>query len=143
MTLNLSDADIAEVFGDADPRKHESETQQRWGNTDAYRESARKTSSYSKEDWQRIQTAMEAVVAQFVAAKDAGLAADSAEAMAAAELHRLHICEFYYDCTYDIHTGLAEMYVADARFTEHYEESAPGLAQFVSDAIHANAIAHS
>jgi hypothetical protein len=31
------------------------------------------------------------------------------------------------------------MYVADARFAQRYEDIAPGLAQFVRDAIHANA----
>jgi hypothetical protein len=31
------------------------------------------------------------------------------------------------------------MYVADPRFTKSYEDQAPGLAQYVRDAIHANA----
>ncbi len=35
--------------------------------------------------------------------------------------------------------GLGEMYVADPRFTAHYEERAEGLAQYVCDAISANA----
>jgi hypothetical protein len=33
------------------------------------------------------------------------------------------------------------MYVADERFTKNYDDMAPGLAQFVHDAIHANAVA--
>jgi hypothetical protein len=32
------------------------------------------------------------------------------------------------------------MYVADPRFTQHYEVVAPGLARYVHDAIHANAV---
>jgi hypothetical protein len=31
------------------------------------------------------------------------------------------------------------MYVSDPRFTEHYDRRKPGLAQFVCDAIRANA----
>jgi hypothetical protein len=31
------------------------------------------------------------------------------------------------------------MYVADPRFTKTYEDQEPGLAQYVRDAIHANA----
>jgi len=31
------------------------------------------------------------------------------------------------------------MYAGDPRFTAHYESNAPGLAQFVSEAIAANA----
>lgn len=143
MTLNLSDADIAEVFGDNDPRIHEAEANQRWGNTEAYKESSRKTASYSKEDWQRIQEKTAANVQQFVSVMNAGHASDSAEAMEAAEVHRLLISEFYYNCSYEIHTGLADMYVSDERFTAHYNNHAKGLARYVSEAIHANAIARS
>ena len=55
-----------------------------------------------------------------------------------AERHRLGI-ETFYDCTSATHRGLADMYLADPRFTHHYEDVAPGLAQYVHDAIHANA----
>jgi hypothetical protein len=34
------------------------------------------------------------------------------------------------------------MYVADARFTATYERISPGLAQYLSDAIKANAARH-
>ncbi|MGQ1837835.1 MerR family transcriptional regulator [Kocuria turfanensis] len=37
------------------------------------------------------------------------------------------------------HRALGDMYVADPRFTRTYEDLAPGLAQYVRDAIHANA----
>ena len=55
-----------------------------------------------------------------------------------AERHRLGI-ETFYDCSRAMHRGLADMYLADPRFTQHYEDVAPGLAQYVHDAIHANA----
>jgi hypothetical protein len=38
-----------------------------------------------------------------------------------------------------MHRGLGEMYVADERFRGHYEDLAPGLAEFVRAAIIANA----
>ncbi len=38
-----------------------------------------------------------------------------------------------------MHSGLADMYVADERFTAHYERRAPGLARYVHDAVKANA----
>ncbi len=77
--------------------------------------------------------------ARFVAAQSAGLPADSTEAMAAAEAHRQQISRNFYDCGYDIHRGLAQMYLADERFTKTYEDLAPGLAQYVHDAVLANA----
>jgi hypothetical protein len=72
----------------------------------------------------------------------AGQPASSIEAMDAAEAHRRHISEWFYDCTYEIHRGLAEMYLADPRFTATYEKIALGLAQYVHDAIMANAARH-
>jgi hypothetical protein len=42
-----------------------------------------------------------------------------------------------------MHAGLAQMYIADQRFSEFYEQLQPGLSQFVHDAILANAITNS
>ena len=63
--------------------------------------------------------------------------------MALAERHRQYISAWFYDCGYDMHRGLAQMYLADERFTQTYENVAPGLARYVHDAITANADAHS
>jgi hypothetical protein len=59
-----------------------------------------------------------------------------------AEAHRRYLSRWFYDCGYDMHRGLAEMYVADERFTNLYDSVAPGLAQYVHDAIIANAERH-
>jgi len=69
-----------------------------------------------------------------------GAPADSPEAMALAEEHRQLISRWFYDCSYEIHTGLADMYVADPRFTAYYERIRPGMAAYLNEAIHANAI---
>jgi len=65
--------------------------------------------------------------------------ATSTEAMDLAEEHRQHITRWFYNCSYEIHRGLGEMYVTDPRFTTHYDAAAPGLAVYVRDAILANA----
>ena len=85
---------------------------------------------------------MTAVNAAFVAAMRAGQPATSEAAMDAAEAHRLHIHRRFYDLDHAFHRGLADMYVADPRFTATYEDLAPGLAQYVHDAVHANADRH-
>lgn len=140
MNINLTSDELVEVFGDADPTQFEAEAQARWGETDAYKESQRRTSNYSKADWQEAQADGQRAVMMFVAAMQAGLPADSDEAMAAAEAHRQQISRWYYPCSYDMQTGLAAMYLADERFTQFYEEVTPGLAQYVHDAIYANAL---
>jgi hypothetical protein len=49
------------------------------------------------------------------------------------------ISHWFYDCPHQMHVGLGEMYIADPRFTATYEKVAPGLAQYLHDAIVANA----
>lgn len=38
-----------------------------------------------------------------------------------------------------MHRGLTDMYVSDERFRSHFDAQIPGLAEFISDAAHANA----
>ena len=139
MGINLTPEERLEVFGDHDPEEYAAEVEERWGDLDAYRESMRRTRSYTRADWQRIKDQGQAAVDSLVAAMQAGKPADSPEAMDGAEAHRLHIDGNFYPLSYELHVGLAEMYLADPRFTATYEKVAPGLAQYVHDAIEANA----
>ena len=142
MGINLTPEERLEVFGDFDPDEHAAEAEQRWGGTDAHRESQRRVASYTKADWERIKAQGQAAIEQVVGAMNAGKPADSPEAMAGAEAHRKQIDGAFYDCPYELHVGLAEMYTADPRFTATYEKIAPGLAQYLHDAIKANAARH-
>ncbi len=142
MGVNLTPEELREAFGNEDPTQFQEEAEQRWGTTDAYRESHRRTSQFTKEDWARQAAETEAVELAFADALRAGLPADGVDAKAVAERHRLQIDRWFYPCSHEMQTGLAEMYVADPRFTEHYEKRAPGLAAYVRDAIIANALDH-
>lgn len=59
--------------------------------------------------------------------------------MDAAEAARRHIDERFYEISPQLHRNLADMDVADPRFTTTYEDIHPGLARYVRDAILANA----
>ena len=59
--------------------------------------------------------------------------------MDVAERHRSHISKWFYACTSEIHAELGRMYVADPRFAERIDATAPGLAEYMSAAIGANA----
>src|SRR5215217_4550022 len=139
MDINLEPEERFEVFGDFRPEDHAEEAERRWGESDSYKESNRRVSRYTKEDWQRLKAEGEEIEARLAAAFEAGLSPDSEEAMAGAEAHREHISRWFYECTYEIHRGLAEMYVSDERFRSHYDKRVPGLAAFVRDAVLANA----
>jgi hypothetical protein len=139
MGIELQPEEVLEVFGTDRPTVHADEAEQRWGDTDAWRESHRRTSSYGKEDWLRMRAEQDAVEDRFADALRTGLLPTSPEAMAAAAAHRGHITTWFYEVSPEMHRGLADMYVADERFTAHYEKLEPELAAFVHDAIHANA----
>jgi DNA-binding transcriptional MerR regulator len=140
--MKLTRQEQKELFGDGYSDEYAAEAEQRWGDSDAWKQSRRRTSGYSKEDWTEIKAETESVGRAFVQAKRAGLPATSPAAMDAAEAHRRHIHSRFYDVSYEFHRSLADMYVADPRFTKTYDDQEPGLAQYVRDAIHANADRH-
>lgn len=122
---------------------YQQEAQDRWGETDAYQESAKRLNNYSAEDIEMAKKEMGEATLLILDAMLAGLSTDSPEAMSGAEAHRCSISNWWYECNYEMHTGLASMYIADDRFRDYYEKIHPGLAQYVHDAIYANAIANS
>jgi DNA-binding transcriptional MerR regulator len=136
---DMTREEIAALFDGFDPSRYEDEVRERWGDTEAYRESARRTSRYSKADWERYQAEAEAIMREAARLFRAGAAADGAEAMAVAERHRLSIDRWFYPCAPGMHSALADMYEADARFAENTDRYAPGLTPWWSAAIRANA----
>lgn len=128
-----------EGLEDFDHEQYQDEARERWGRTDAYRESMRRTRRYTKDDWTRIKAEAEDVTARLAALLEEGAHAASSAARELAEEHRCHIDRWFYPCSHRMHAGLADMYVADARFTEHFERRGKGLAAFFREAILANA----
>ena len=135
----LTRQDQQELFGDAFSDEYAGEAEQRWGETEAWKQSAGRTSAYTKADWAQVKAEMDSANAAFASAMADGEPATSERAMDAAERSRLHIEKWFYDITHDFHRNLGDMYIADPRFTKTYEDIKPGMAQYVRDAIHANA----
>ena len=138
--VRLTAAEIFDVFGDEDPTAFSEEARERWGDTDSYAESRRRTGTYDADAWRVIRAEQEQIEADFAALLADGVPPSAREAHEVAERHRLHIDQRYYECTHEMHCGLADMYLADPRFTEHYDGREPGLAAYVHDAIWANAV---
>jgi hypothetical protein len=135
-------ADLKELFGEGFKDEYQQEAQERWGDSDAWKQSRSRTSRYTKADWAEVKAEMEATTTAFVTAMNAGEPPTSEAAMDAAEAHRLHIHSRFYALDHEFHRNLSELYVSDPRFTKSYEDIAPGFAQYVHDAIHANADRH-
>lgn len=139
MGIDLDPEDMLEVFGAFDPAQHAAEAEERWGDTDAYAESRRRTARYGKDDWLRMRRESEAIEARFAELLAAGVPAGDARAMDVADAHREHISRWFYACSKEMHAGLAAIYEADPRFRAHYEDRAAGLAAYVAAAIRADA----
>ncbi|MGL5908907.1 MAG: MerR family transcriptional regulator [Phycicoccus sp.] len=134
--------ELKELFGDGFGEEYAAEAEERWGDTDVWQQSADRTKQYTKADWEAIKAEGDAVNAALVAALESGEPASSERAMDAAEAHRASIERWFYDLDHAFHRNLADMYVADPRFAATYDDLAPGLAQYVRDAVHANADRH-
>ncbi len=140
MGIALTPEEQLEIFStDKVSGEWAAEAEQRWGGTEAWTQSQRRAAAYTKQDWLEIQAEADAINRDLAAAMTAGTSAADPRAMDLAERHRQHITRWFYDCTYEMHRSLAEIYVADERFTQTYDAIAPGLARYTHDAVLANA----
>ena len=126
-----------EAFGDFDPDEFADEAKERWGGTDAFKESTRRTSASTPADWKRQAEETDEIYQDLLALMAAGTPADSPQASALVDSHRAQITKWFYDCTSEIHAGLGVMYVADERFRSTIDKSGDGLAEYLSAAIEA------
>lgn len=114
--------------------KYADETKERYGNSGAYKESVKKTSKYTKEDWFRIHAEKEKIDQKIISNMDKGFKDENIQK----EIGKLrqHITDNYYKCTVEIFRGLGDLYVEDERFMKNIDKNKPGYAVFLREAIH-------
>jgi hypothetical protein len=118
-----------------EPNKYEKEARERWGDTEAYRESERRTSNYTQKDFAAAKKDQEAATEMFVQAFGNSLPVRSEQTQNAVRAHREAITKWFYPCSVEMQKNLALMYLEDPRFKEYYEGRVRGLAQYVHDSI--------
>lgn len=114
-------------------KQYEAEVKEKWGSTDAYKESQQKTATYSKEKWNDVSSGLDEVIAEFAKAKAEGETAEDSTSLA--EKLQQYITDNFYTCTKEILTGLGEMYVLDERFKENIDKHDEGTAEFMREVI--------
>lgn len=129
--------ELKELFGGFDHSQYEAEVQERWGDTEAYRQSRERTGRYTKADWEQLKAEMEAIDARYVALMDAGTPPGSPEAAAVAAAHRAHFDRWYYDCSPQMLRNVSNLWVQDERFTRNIDARKPGLAAYQHAAVQA------
>jgi hypothetical protein len=135
----MTPEDWKTMFDGFDPAAYEDEARTRWGGTDAYQESARRTRQYGKPEWEAIREESEEIYARLSQLMQQGAAVSDPAVQAAVEDHRKHLERWFYPCSTQMHKGLGEMYVADPRFTATLDKKGgDGFARFFRDAIAAS-----
>ncbi len=109
------------------------EAQQRWGHTEAYRESQRRTKGYTKEDWAAVKAEQDAVFSGFAAL--VGHDPVSPEVRAMVKQWKELITRRFYPCSDEMLAGIGEMYLVDERFQKNLDAYGPGTAQLMSEAM--------
>lgn len=124
--------DLFVSFGDEELIEYQKEAKQRWGNTDAYKQSMEKVKNWTKEDYKRIQEEGNTLTQELAHAMDFEITSEKVQSLIKKHYNGI---SYYYNCSLEMYKNLGEMYVTDPRFTAYYENFRVGLAQFINDAI--------
>ena len=120
---------------EATKKKYAAEAKERWGNTAAYAESEKKTSSYDDSKWKILFGEGETILQEFGEYRD--IKPDSKEAQALVKKWQDYITANFYHCTKEILSCLGLMYIGDERFTQNIDQNGEGTAAFMAAAIEA------
>ena len=126
------------MFDGHDHEQYAREAEERWGGTEAYRQSQDRVRELGPDAADTIRAWWQEHFAQFAGLLQDGVVLDDDRVRAAVADHRALLNRFY-DCGAQMQKGIADMYVQDARFRATYDQHGDGLAQYVRDAVHTHA----
>lgn len=124
--------EMYDAFKDDDVKQYQEEVKQRWGDSDAYKQSVAKVGKMTKARMDKLKEDGKAFTKKLADAMT--FDPKSAEAQALIEEHHQGI-EFFYPCPSAMYRNLGQMYVDDPRFAAYYDKFRPGLAAWVRDGI--------
>lgn len=130
----MSNDDKYSAFTDPTYQKYKDEVEQRWGNTDAYKQSMERVGKMSKADLEKVKAEAGEITKNIAELMNSGHSAESTEVQEQIDRFYKHLHHFY-DPSYEMFKRLGQMYVEDSRFTATYEKIASGLAVFMRDAM--------
>ena len=129
----MSKGQLFEAFSEEQQEQYAREAEQMY-DPDVVRESNRKWKARSAAEKQRILAEGGQVYKDLLAAMPKG--AESPEVQAIIERWRKHLDYFWTPDLDQLH-GLAELYIADARFKANFDKIDPRLAAFMREAVEA------
>ncbi len=129
--LSLKEFDMTEIKKHT--QEYAEEARLRWRNTDAYKQSKQKTMHYTEKDWEAVKTQSANIFNAFASCmnrEDEDIDTDDL-----VKEWQDYITNNFYDCTDEILSGLADIYVTDERFKKNIDKYGTGLAEFISKCI--------
>ena len=121
-----------DAFNNEEFKSYEKEVKQRWGKSDAYKESKKNLEGQTAEDIKKTGDALMNIFTKFGAMKDG----DVADALYLVEELKNFITDNYYSCDDYALQSLGYMYVSDDRFKANIDKKGgDGTAEFVNRCI--------
>ncbi|WP_419957806.1 MerR family transcriptional regulator [Psychrobacillus psychrotolerans] len=134
---NMTDKEKFEGFKqkliDDNEEKYGKEIRKKYGEN-AVSSSNAKVKNMTEEQYAEVQKLEEQLFTNLKAAMKSGDPAGEL-AQKAADYHKQWLGFYWDQYSKEAHAGLAEMYVADERFTAYYDKVHPGATKFLRDAI--------
>ncbi len=124
--------ELYDPFEDDGLNQYQEEVEQRWGNTEAYKQSMKRLQKMTKEEMEKMKENAELLVQNLARSMDKGIRDKEVQVLIA--LHYRGI-QFFYNCPLEMYRELGKMYVDDPRFGVYYDRHRPGLTVFMRDAI--------
>lgn len=109
------------------------EVKQKYGSSDSYKESVKRTSGYGEKDWKLIKRESDEIMNTLVSLMDKEISDKTVQI--SIKNWQDHITKYYYECSKKILLGLGEAYVDDIRFTKNIDKHGQGFSIFFRDAI--------
>lgn len=131
---SVQDDELYDAFGNEEMQKYQEEAKERWGNTDAYKQSVERVRKMGKEGLAEIQKKGEELIQKLVAVMNKDPKSKEVQDLIAQHYDGLRA---FYEPSLEMYKGLGDMYVADSRFTAYYDKFAPGLAEFMKKGMYA------
>ena len=128
----MDDKDLYNGFSEEEMKKFSEEAKQRWGNTEAYKQSTARVAKMSKDDTAAIQKENNELMKEIAANMAKGPQSPEIQKLIAQHYNNLR---HFYEPNLEMYRGLGQMYVNDERFGKYFEKYAPDLARFMRDAI--------
>jgi DNA-binding transcriptional MerR regulator len=132
--ITMDDTELYGDFSKDELDRYTKEARERWGHTDAFKQSQERVKKMGKEGLKRVMEKSEKLNKELAQQMTEGENPSSGNVQNLIAKHYDDLRAFY-EPNLQLYRGLAEMYIADERFKKNYENVAIGLAQFMHDAM--------